>query len=76
MKKILFLASVAMIATACGNDNDFDATGTFEATEVVVSAKGSGEIKSFNVEEGQEVEATTQLGYLDMTQLEFQYPTD
>ena len=44
MKKIIFIMSIAAIATACSNDNDWDATGTFEATEVVVSAKGSGEI--------------------------------
>lgn len=72
MKKIIFIMSIAAIVTACSNDNDWDATGTFEATEVVVSAKGSGEIKSLNIEEGQEVEANTQLGYLDMTQLEIQ----
>ena len=72
MKKFFLIAIVAILATACSNDNEWDATGTFEATEVVVSAKGSGEIKSFNVEEGQEVEANTQLGYLDITQLELQ----
>ena len=72
MKKILFISLLAIIATACSNENDFDATGTFEATEVVVAAKGSGEIKALNIEEGQIVEADTQLGYLDMTQLELQ----
>ena len=72
MKKIIFIMSIAAIASACSNDNDWDATGTFETTEVVVSAKGSGEIKSLNIEEGQEVEANVQLGYLDMTQLEIQ----
>ena len=72
MKKILFIIAVATLATSCNNDDKWDATGTFEATEVVVSAQGSGEIKSFNVEEGQQVEAGTQLGYLDMTQLELQ----
>ena len=72
MKKIFFIIGIAAIATACSNDNDWDATGTFEATEVVVSAKGTGQIMSFNIEEGQEVEADVQLGYLDMTQLELQ----
>ena len=72
MKKILFLISITAIATACSNDNDWDATGTFEATEVVVSAQCSGEIKSFNIEEGQEVETGRQRGFLDMTQLELQ----
>ena len=72
MKKIICIIGIAAIATACSNDNDWDATGTFEATEVVVSAKGTGQIMSFNIEEGQEVEADKQLGYLDMTQLELQ----
>jgi HlyD family secretion protein len=72
MKKIIFIMSIATIVSACSNDNDWDATGTFETTEVVVSAKGSGEIKSLNIEEGQKVEANVQLGYLDMTQLEIQ----
>ena len=72
MKKIIFIMALAAIATACSNDNEWDATGTFEATEVVVSAKGSGEIKSLSIEEGQEVEADVQLGYLDMAQLEIQ----
>ena len=72
MRHNFLLLAVALIAVSCSNDNDWDATGTFEATEVIVSAKGSGEIKSFNIEEGQEVEANTQLGYLDMTQLELQ----
>ena len=72
MKKIFFFMSIAALATACSNDNDWDATGTFEATEVVVSAKCSGEIMSFNIEEGQEVDANTQIGYLDMSQLDIQ----
>ena len=41
MKKILFLIAVATLATSCNNDDKWDATGTFEATEVVVSAQGS-----------------------------------
>ena len=72
MKKIFFIAIGALALTACNNNDDWDATGTFEATEVVVAARGTGEIKSLNVTEGQEVEADTQLGYLDMTEMELQ----
>lgn len=72
MKKIIFLLAIAAATTACTNDKDWDATGTFEATEVVVSAEVAGEIMAFNIEEGQTVEAGKQLGYLDMTQLELQ----
>lgn len=61
----------AMVLTACGNkDVDYDASGVFETTEVIVSSRGTGEIVSLNVEEGQTVAANEPLGELDMTQLE------
>lgn len=56
--------------TACGDkDAEYDASGVFETTEVIVSAKGTGEIVSLNIEEGQTVKADQPLGELDMTQL-------
>lgn len=59
-----------LMTSACGNSNgDYDASGIFEATEVVVSAKGNGEIKKFDVEEGQIFDANVLLGYIDTTQL-------
>ncbi len=59
-----------MMLTACGDkDAEYDASGVFETTEVIVSAKGTGEIVSLNIEEGQTVKAGQPLGELDMTQL-------
>lgn len=53
----------AMVLTACGNkDVDYDASGVFETTEVIVSSRGTGEIVSLNVEEGQTVAANQPLG--------------
>lgn len=72
MKKTIILipAIVAIMLTACGNkDAKYDASGVFETTEVIVSAKGTGEIKFLNIEEGQQVKAKQTLGELDMTQL-------
>ncbi|MBR4434125.1 MAG: HlyD family efflux transporter periplasmic adaptor subunit [Bacteroidaceae bacterium] len=55
---------------SCGNkDADYDASGVFETTEVLVSARGTGEIVSLNIVEGQQVKANEELGRLDMTQL-------
>ena len=66
----ILMTAVALL-TACGNkDAQYDATGVFETTEIIVSARGTGEIMQFGVEEGQTVKAGEQLGYLDMTQLE------
>lgn len=62
--------AATMLLTACANkDVDYDASGVFETTEVIVSARGTGEIVSFNVEEGQTVKAGDTLGELDITQL-------
>lgn len=59
-----------LILSACGNKNDtYDASGIFEATEVIVSAKATGELMQFDLQEGQHVEANKQLGYIDTTQL-------
>ncbi len=70
MKKIILCATVVTLLAACGNkEKDFDATGTFEATEVTVSAKATGELTTFDVSEGQEVTAGAQVGKIDDTQL-------
>ena len=70
MKKIFFIAASAALFTACGNsNNDYDATGTFEATEVTVSAEQNGRLMFLNIEEGDLVEAGKQIGLIDTVQL-------
>ena len=66
---IFNLALVLLFAACNSNKNQADASGVFEAKEIIVSAKGSGEIMYFNIEEGQTVEAFEVLGYIDTTQL-------
>lgn len=70
MKKIFLLASLAFIMTSCGEDKkDYDATGTFEATEVTVYAESSGQLISFNVAEGQLLDGGITVGQIDSRQL-------
>lgn len=72
MKTYTLLATgiVAMLLSSCHNkNNDYDASGIFEATEVMVSAQGNGLLMSFLVDEGQHVEAGQPLGYIDTVQL-------
>ncbi len=59
----------AMLAACSNNEVDYDASGIFETTEVIVSARGSGELVRFDVEEGQEVMPNECLGCIDTTQL-------
>ncbi len=68
--KLFYMMMVATTLVGCGsNDADYDASGVFETTEIIVSAKGQGEIMSLNVEEGQDVKAGDSLGFIDMTRL-------
>lgn len=65
--------SLFIIMTACsGNKNDYDATGTFEATEITVSAEQNGRLHSFNITEGMKLEALQQVGLIDTVQLALQ----
>ena len=71
MKRISFLSFFAVLLfSACNNKNSsYDATGVFETTEIVVSAKSNGEILQFDISEGQEEVAGQTLGVIDTTQL-------
>ena len=50
-------------------ENDFDASGSFEAVETIMSAEANGQILQLNVEEGQQLEAGQKVGFIDSTQL-------
>lgn len=64
----IFLLAMGLVA--CGsNEKEFDATGTFEATEVTVSAEQSGALLKFALEEGDNVEAGSEVGLIDTTQI-------
>jgi HlyD family secretion protein len=70
MKNILKLSVAACILVACGGkDVAHDATGSFEADEIIVSAEVTGVIRQFDVREGAEVRAGQPLGWIDSTQL-------
>jgi len=62
------LASVGLVACS-GGDGRIEAQGSFEATEVIVSAEASGRILEFDAEEGQAVVAGKKLGSIDALQL-------
>lgn len=54
----------------CGNNEmEYDATGTFEATEVTVAAEQSGVLMMFDVNEGDELALGKEVGLVDTTQI-------
>lgn len=69
MKKTFFLFAAALLVACSGGDIDYDATGTFEATEVTVSAEQNGRIVEFAIEEGDTIAAGAQVGLIDTVQL-------
>ncbi|MBR5592652.1 MAG: HlyD family efflux transporter periplasmic adaptor subunit [Bacteroidaceae bacterium] len=71
MKKVLYIA-MALLALACSEEVEFDAQGTFEATEVVVSSEATGRIINFDIEEGMTISANQTLGTIDSLQLHLQ----
>ena len=70
MKKLLLLAIGILMVASCGKDKqDYDATGTFEATEITVSAESAGQLKTFNISEGQVLNNGVTVGQIDPRQL-------
>ena len=56
--------------SACGgNEKEYDATGTFEATETTVFAEQSGQLMAFSVNEGDSIANGVEVGLVDTTQV-------
>lgn len=74
MKKISIWIIAYMISmTSCQHQSsEYDATGTFEATEIIVSAETSGKLIFFNAEEGKLLQKGEHVGLIDTVQLYLQ----
>ncbi len=68
-KWTLLIVGCSWLVGCGGGKNDFEASGTFEAEETIISAEATGVIRRFDVEEGQELTAGRAIGYIDSTQL-------
>lgn len=70
MKQLLLVGLLGISLVACNrNTNSYDATGAFEATEVLVSSEANGKIMELNIEEGDRLDAGATVGYVDSVQL-------
>ncbi len=68
---IMALSSLFLLSCSNG-DEDYDATGSFEATEVIVSSQATGRVLELNVNEGEQLQAGQVVGRIDSTQLYLQ----
>src|SRR5438034_11211943 len=73
MKQFLFyLVPTLLLMAACKHDKIAEASGNFEADEVLVSAEQGGKILSLNVNEGDTLPLNAVVGQIDITPIELQ----
>lgn len=68
---VYLLNLCSLVVVSCqSNTEAVDATGTFEATEIIVSAEATGKLESFSIEDGDTVTQGELIGVIDTTQLD------
>ncbi len=73
LKSILSIVITSAVLLSCnGNGKKFDASGTFEADEVIVSSEMTGKILSFNVKEGMLLSKDSIVGAIDAVNIGLQ----
>lgn len=71
MKKYI-LPLLLIAAVSCNKSSDYDASGTFEADEIMVTAEASGKILHLTLEEGDALQQNQQVGLIDGKGVELQ----
>lgn len=67
---IIFTLGTFIFLLSCNrNKFEHDASGTFEATEVIVSSEANGKLESFQLTEGDQLAKGQYVGYVDSIQL-------
>lgn len=64
----IYILACIVLASCNSNKFEHDASGTFEATEIIVSSEASGKIESLNLTEGDILQKGQYVGYIDSTQ--------
>ncbi len=68
--KVMGLVLAALCLASCGDkEKEYDATGTFEATEVTVAAEQNGKLLLLDVNEGDRIGEGRQVALIDTVQL-------
>jgi HlyD family secretion protein len=69
-KTSLAVSLLAATLIGCGNGNGkYDATGTFESEEVIVSSEATGKLVKLNIEEGSQLKQNEVVALVDTVQL-------
>lgn len=71
-KSIIALLFLSMMISCNKNNNHFDASGTFEATEIIISSEASGRILDLRISEGDNLKKGDIIGAIDPLSIELQ----
>lgn len=71
MKRLFYILPVLCLVS-CNKSANYDAQGSFEATEIIISSEATGRILNFDIEEGETVMADSVIGVIDSIQLHLQ----
>ena len=69
MNDIYRILIFCLLFTSCKSDSKSDAYGNFEATSIIVSSKGNGELLKFNIVEGKILGKNDTVGIIDTLHL-------
>ncbi len=69
MNRLIIPIAFIFLLSCNKNKNTYDASGTFEAVETIVSAEATGTLKQFNISEGIDLNAGAIVGIIDSVQL-------
>jgi HlyD family secretion protein len=72
MRKIIILITAVVLFNACKEKDTYDASGNFEADEVIVSAQQNGLLTSYAVQEGKQLKTRDKVGQIDVRTAELQ----
>jgi len=72
MKQGFAILCCALFISCSNKEDTYDASGTFESDEVIVSAEQNGQLLSFNVDEGDNLTKDQVVGFIDSTNLVLQ----
>jgi len=72
-KQLIFISLASSLIFSCKkNEQSTDATGTFEATETIISSEVAGKILHLNLEEGDTLGLSQKVGNIDIANLQLQ----
>ncbi|MFM1914013.1 MAG: hypothetical protein RIR51_1866, partial [Bacteroidota bacterium] len=68
--RIILAVAVLGISSCSKEDKGYDASGSFEAEEIMISSEANGKIEELNIEEGQVLQIGDTLGKVESIQLQ------